>query len=111
MLMCTGTATPTPLYTYTPTATPTFTPTPTPTFVLRINAGGAAYTDSQGKIWQADQAYASGTWGYVDGQKYSYAVPISNTIEDKIYQSVAACSRVGCSSFRRLVRSDRGRGS
>jgi chitodextrinase len=31
---------------------------------LRINAGGPAYTDPSGNVWQADKAYSSGSWGY-----------------------------------------------
>ena len=69
----------------TETSTPTV--TPTPTFVLRLNAGGGSYTDVRGNLWLADQAYASGSWGYVEGQKYSYAVPINGTDDDKLYQS------------------------
>jgi len=111
----TSTATPTPLYTYTPTGTPpatatatntatptptsTYTPTPTatatntptvtptPTFVVRVNAGGPVYSDSGANTWQADKVYAAGSWGYIDGQKFSYAVPINNTSESKLYQS------------------------
>jgi peptidoglycan/xylan/chitin deacetylase (PgdA/CDA1 family) len=87
----TPTATPrvtnTPTSTPTPTATFTPTPTPTPTFALYINTGGASYTDSMGKTWQADQEYTPGGWGYIGGQKYSYAVPISDTLDDKLYQS------------------------
>jgi hypothetical protein len=86
----TATATATPTITYTPTVTPTptdtATPTPTPTPLL-VNAGGASYTDTSGRLWQADQAYTAGGWGYVGGQKYSYAIPINGTDDDKLYQS------------------------
>jgi hypothetical protein len=55
--------------------------------VLRINAGGGSYVDSAGDAWQADQAYAFGTWGFTGGQTYKYAVPITGTIDDVLYQS------------------------
>jgi chitinase len=53
----------TPTFTVSPTqvvsATPTMTPVVSDTW--RINAGGAAYTDSLGKLWAADNSYSSGT--------------------------------------------------
>ena len=55
--------------------------------MARVNAGGPAYTDSSGNGWQADKVYAAGSWGYIAGQKYSYAVPINNTGDGKLYQS------------------------
>lgn len=86
----TPTPTFTPTLTPTPTATPTFTPTATPTplpFSLRINAGGAEYVDTFGRTWLADQEYKPGGWGYIGGARYSYAIPISGTEDDRLYQS------------------------
>jgi len=41
------------------------TPTPTPTPVIastwRVNAGGPQYSDSQGKVWSADENYSGGS--------------------------------------------------
>ncbi|MBD2210373.1 PQQ-dependent sugar dehydrogenase [Nostoc linckia FACHB-104] len=47
---------------------------------IRINAGGAAYTDSQGNQWLADQ-YFSG------GNTYATTAAIANTVEDPLYQN------------------------
>jgi beta-galactosidase len=65
---------------------------------IAVNAGGnTAYTDPQGLVWQADQPYAAGGWGYVDGKSPSEdhwkAVPgvmrpdILGTTEDPLYQA------------------------
>jgi len=77
-----------------PTATWTRTPTPTPTVnpcaasYLRVNCGGPAATDSQGRSWSADQAYTSGGWGYVNGSaETTTSNPIANTQDDVLYQS------------------------
>ncbi len=68
----TATPTPTPPPTLTPTPTPTTTPTPTPTatptpgatpFQLRLNAGGATFSDAQGRSWMADTTPAFGLFG------------------------------------------------
>jgi hypothetical protein len=81
----------------TPTRTPTIcagcptnTPTPTPPPLnIGVNAGGAAYTDSAGQLWQADKQYVTGSWGFIGGvgQTYSAANPIEGTIDDTLYQS------------------------
>lgn len=40
----------------------------TGSYVKRVNVGSAAaYTDSAGAVWAADQAYTSGGWGYSTG--------------------------------------------
>ncbi len=54
---------------------------------VRVNAGGAAYTDSLGNTWAADRAYTSGGWGYVDGQTYTVGNEIAGTDDDSLYQS------------------------
>ncbi|MBD2210372.1 PQQ-dependent sugar dehydrogenase [Nostoc linckia FACHB-104] len=58
------------------------TPTPTPTGkTIRINAGGKAYTDSQGNVWSADN--------YFDiGNTYGITSAIANTGEDPVYQDL-----------------------
>ncbi len=94
----TSTVTPTPTVTvtpggptFTPTATsqPSLTPTPTPThaYQRRVNSGGSSYTDSQGQLWQPDQPYAAGSWGYSFSHVYSVANPIGNTLDDPLYQT------------------------
>ncbi len=47
----------------TPIPTPTFTSTPTPIVAStwRVNAGGAAYTDTTGNLWSADTNFTGGT--------------------------------------------------
>ncbi|MDZ7262428.1 MAG: malectin domain-containing carbohydrate-binding protein, partial [candidate division KSB1 bacterium] len=55
-------------------------------YEVRVNAGGPNYTDTQGKLWSADQAYTSGSWGYVGGASSSTTDPIANTDDDPLYQ-------------------------
>lgn len=45
-----------------------------PAYQVGVNAGGAAYTDGDLDVWQADQQYAAGSWGWV-GQR----VEVSST--------------------------------
>jgi hypothetical protein len=92
--------TPTPTFTPTitpsgPTATPTNTPTATPTrtptataipYVMRVNAGGALFNDSLRQAWQADKAFATGSWGYVSGVTKSSSTAVSGTVDDLLYQ-------------------------
>lgn len=47
---------------------------------IRINAGGPAYTDGQGKNWAADNFF-------VNGQTFSNATAIANTNDDVLYQT------------------------
>jgi hypothetical protein len=81
----------TPTATATPTNPPAATATPTPNnlYLLRVNAGGAAYTDPQGNQWQADRAFGAGPWGY-DGASAAVGATthaIANTTSDPLYQS------------------------
>lgn len=46
------------------TPMPTWTPPPAPWQGLLVNAGGSVYTDTVGSIWQADQAFTAGGWGF-----------------------------------------------
>jgi hypothetical protein len=48
--------------------------------VIRVNTGGAGYTDSRGHFWQGDR-------GYTGGNASVYTAPISNTNDDVLYQS------------------------
>ena len=56
-------------------------------YIKRINVGGNSYTDHQGVVWSADQEYKPGGWGYVGGYNFSISDPISNTEDDKLYQT------------------------
>ena len=56
-----------------PGGPPAFTP-------LRINAGGAAFTDNLGQLWTADQLFTG-------GNTYATAAPIAGTTNDELYQT------------------------
>lgn len=53
---------------------------PASTLPIRINSGGAAYTDSLGQGWQADSDFTGGT-------TYSVTSAIANTNDPTLYQS------------------------
>jgi pectate lyase len=59
---------------------PTEPPPPSSFTPIRVNAGGAAFTDSKGKAWAADT-------GFAGGYPYSTTSAISNTVDDALYQS------------------------
>ena len=85
----TTTLTPTPTMTPTATATATAMPTPAPTAApaaLRVNCGGAAYQDSQGNLWYADQAW-NGTWGYDSGTIRRSSKQVRYTADQPLYQA------------------------
>lgn len=87
---------PTPTPTRTPT--PTVTPTPLP-YQVGVNCGGREYQASDGLLYQPDQPYAPGSWGWVGGQAGFVTTtnqPISNTIDDPLYQS----QRYAMSAYR-----------
>jgi subtilisin family serine protease len=63
------------------TSSPTTSSTVSGSFTpIRVNAGGGAYTDSQGRQWSAD-------YGYNGGGSYSTGSSISNTNTPWLYQS------------------------
>jgi len=81
----------------TPTVTPSATITPSqPAIDIGINCGGAAYTATDGRAWQADKAYVAGSWGYVGGSIYTTGTSIAGTDDDTLYQS----ERWGMSAYR-----------
>jgi len=94
----TPTNTPTPTATNTPTPTPTATPTAVP-YLKRVNAGGASFTDSLGQVWDPDQAYATGGWGYVSGTAKSSTTAVNGTVDDLLYQKY----REGMTSYQFTV--------
>jgi non-lysosomal glucosylceramidase len=91
----THTITPTNTPYYSPTITSTITSTPTVnqciTSYRRINCGNvtASYTDTLGRVWVADQAFAAGGYGYVGGTgtEGNVANAIANTSDPTLYQS------------------------
>jgi hypothetical protein len=54
---------------------------PSPFTPIRVNAGGVAYTDSFGRLWQADNGYQQGTM-------FSVSTPISGTPDPALYQTL-----------------------
>src|SRR5690606_18050410 len=61
-------------------------PNAMPLVVARINAGGEAYTDTQGNQWSADQ-YSTGGSCYPGNCSDLINVAIANTSDDFLYQS------------------------
>ena len=57
------------------------------TYTQRLVAGGGAYTDGVGNLWNADRPYSPGSWGYVGGTSHHTTDPIGNTLDDPLYQS------------------------
>ncbi|GMW02599.1 MAG: hypothetical protein AMXMBFR84_37350 [Candidatus Hydrogenedentota bacterium] len=51
------------------------------TSVFRVNAGGPAYTDTDGNVWAADTGF------YNSGSAYAVTSPIAGTTSDALYQS------------------------
>jgi hypothetical protein len=49
--------------------------------VIRVNAGGPAFTDSLGQLWQADTGFNTGNAGSFG------TIAIANTVEDGLYQT------------------------
>jgi hypothetical protein len=70
----------------------------TPEAVLRINCGAPeGYITPDGRIWKADQPYAAGQWGYVDGTSVSrWPRNLTNTTDDPVYLN----ERFGLSEYR-----------
>ena len=65
-------------------------------YLVRVNAGGDQYADSEGNTWLADQAYTPGGWGYVGGTAWATTHAISGTDDDVLYQS----ERYGMTSYQ-----------
>ena len=53
---------------------------------MRVNAAGALFTDGGGQVWQADRAFATGSWGYVGGRAKSSTTAVNGTVDDLLYQ-------------------------
>ncbi|MFL6208543.1 MAG: glycoside hydrolase family 2 TIM barrel-domain containing protein [Pyrinomonadaceae bacterium] len=66
---------------------------------LAVNVGSnAQFVDAWGTMWEADQAYAPGGWGYVgaDTKETGMGQNVNNTDEDPLYQTM----REGLSGYR-----------
>ena len=77
-----------PTATPTPTTPPTVTPTPTSApYEQRAHAAGSsAYTDGNGKVWDADQPYSGNAWGHASGTTRFNSAGVSGTSDDPLYQ-------------------------
>ncbi len=60
-------------------------PEPEPEIAYYINAGGAAYTDSLGNEYVADQPWAPGGYGFYGGRTGSWGGDIADTSDDTLY--------------------------
>ena len=57
-------------------------------YSLAVNVGNGTYIDQTGDIWVADQAYTTGSWGYVgDSRTRNTRKSIAGTEDDLLYQS------------------------
>ena len=74
---------------------------------LRVNMGSRCFfTDDSAHVWQPEQAYTQGSWGYVGGEAFTKKtkygqlpaadVDILGTDQDPLYQT----ARVGVEMFR-----------
>jgi hypothetical protein len=73
-----------------PTATPApvrATRTPAPLYEQRLIAGGNAYVDHSGYLWNGDQPYAAGSWGYVAGNVYTATLDVTNVPDPTLYKT------------------------
>lgn len=75
-------------------ASVTLSGTGTLTIETGLSVGGTEYTDGNGVVHSADQAYVAGSFGYVatDGGTATYTQNIAGTTDDALYQSVRAGS-------------------
>lgn len=60
-----------------------------PLYETRVNCGDASYVDVEGRLWQADQQYTPGGWGYIERASsiYTTSATIAGTRDQTIYQS------------------------
>lgn len=55
--------------------------------IIRVNCGGPDYWDSERNLWQADQPYSPGSWGYENpGYMLFTDYPVDGTNDDPLYQ-------------------------
>ncbi len=65
-----------------------------------MNAAGALLDpDSLGQKWQADQAFGTGSWGYVGGTAKSSTTAVNGTVDDLLYQKY----REGMTEYKSTV--------
>lgn len=56
--------------------------------LFAINSGGPNYSDAAGRLFVADQAYATGSFGFVGGSRRRFSSPIGGTLDDPLYQDL-----------------------
>jgi hypothetical protein len=65
-----------------------------------VNAGGGAYTDSEGYPWVADQEHATGSFGWVGASSVvttpRATTPINGTVDDPLFRD----QREGMDAYR-----------
>ena len=55
--------------------------------VIRVNCGGPDYWDTERNLWQADQPYSPGSWGYENHGYFLFTdYPVDGTNDDPLYQ-------------------------
>ncbi len=55
--------------------------------IIRVNCGGPEYWDTERNLWQADQSYTPGSWGYENpGYLLFTDYPVDGTNDDFLYQ-------------------------
>lgn len=77
--------------------------TVTSIYEQRVRVGGAAYTDRSGNVWAADQAFATGGWGYVGGIISSTTAPIANTDDDPLFRKERSWTATATPGYRFTV--------
>ena len=66
---------------------------------LRINVGGADYTDANGKLFVADKVFVAGDFGYSGGGTGSFTgTDVAETTDDLLYQEMRGGPRSAISS-------------
>lgn len=64
---------------------------------LAVNVGSTSqYTDAAGLVWEADQPYAPGSWGYTGGAPANGTKNILGSVDDPLYQTLME----GLASYR-----------
>jgi photosystem II stability/assembly factor-like uncharacterized protein len=61
--------------------------TPSAGSVTRLDVGGSGYTDSEGNVFDGDQPYTVGEFGYVGGTSRQVTAGILETEDDLLYQT------------------------
>jgi len=64
---------------------------------LAVNVGAASqFIDNNGIVWNPDQPYKNGSWGYICGKKQKTSLDVIGTYEDPVFQTC----REGVESYK-----------